>query len=124
VPAGQRRARALEALAAVGLADRAYHQPTQLSGGEQQRVAVARALVNNPQVVFADEPTGNLDSVSTEEVLGVLRRLNDTGTTIVIVTHEPDVAKHGTRLLRLRDGQLESDEPNLDRASLNGADHS
>jgi putative ABC transport system ATP-binding protein len=124
VPAGERRARALEALAAVGLADRAHHQPTQLSGGEQQRVAVARALVNNPQVVFADEPTGNLDSVSTEEVLGVLRRLNDAGTTIVLVTHEPDVAKHGTRLLRLRDGQLESDEPNLDRASLNGADRS
>jgi putative ABC transport system ATP-binding protein len=120
VPAAERRARALAALEAVGLAGRAHHQPTQLSGGEQQRVAVARALVNNPQVVFADEPTGNLDSVSTEELLAVLRRLNDTGTTIVLVTHELEVAKHGTRLLRLRDGRIESDEPNNDRASANG----
>jgi putative ABC transport system ATP-binding protein len=116
VPTAERRTRALHALAAVGLERRAHHQPTQLSGGEQQRVAVARALVNDPQVVLADEPTGNLDSVSTAEVLAVLRRLNDAGTTIVLVTHEPDVAKHGTRLLHLRDGRLESDEPNRDRA--------
>jgi putative ABC transport system ATP-binding protein len=120
VPHAERRERALAALASVGLARRAHHHPTQLSGGEQQRVAVARALVNDPQVVLADEPTGNLDTVSTEEVLGVLRRLNDAGTTIVLVTHEPDVAAHGTRLLRLRDGQIESDELNTARASVKG----
>jgi putative ABC transport system ATP-binding protein len=121
VPARERRERALAALASVGLERRADHQPTQLSGGEQQRVAVARALVNNPQVVLADEPTGNLDSVSTSDVLAVLRRLNEAGTTIVLVTHELEVAKHGTRLLRLRDGQIESDEPNTDRAARMGA---
>jgi putative ABC transport system ATP-binding protein len=120
VPAAERRARALAALAAVGLERRAHHQPTQLSGGEQQRVALARALVNNPQVVLADEPTGNLDTVSTSEVLVVLRRLNDAGTTIVLVTHEYEVARHGTRLLHLRDGRIESDEPNLARADVNG----
>jgi putative ABC transport system ATP-binding protein len=120
VSAAERKSRALEALAAVGLANRAHHQPTQLSGGEQQRVAVARALVNNPQVILADEPTGNLDSVSTSEVLVVLRRLNDTGTTIVLVTHEYEVAKHGTRLIRLRDGRIESDELNEARTAWNG----
>jgi putative ABC transport system ATP-binding protein len=120
VPAAARRARALEALAAVGLERRAHHEPTQLSGGEQQRVALARALVNKPDVVFADEPTGNLDTASTSEVLAVLRRANDAGATIVLVTHEYDVAKHGTRLLRLRDGRVESDEPNMSRADVNG----
>jgi len=110
VPAAVRRARALEALAAVGLAGRARHVPTQLSGGEQQRVAIARALVNNPQVVLADEPTGNLDSVSARGVLSLLGRLHDSGITIVVVTHEPEVATVGSRLVRLRDGRVESDE--------------
>jgi putative ABC transport system ATP-binding protein len=120
VPAAERRRRALEALAAVGLERRAHHQPAQLSGGEQQRVAIARALVNKPDVVFADEPTGNLDTSSTMDVLSVLRRANDAGATIVLVTHEYEVAKHGTRLLRLRDGRIESDEPNLDRTDPKG----
>jgi putative ABC transport system ATP-binding protein len=110
VPSAVRRARALEALAAVGLEDRARHVPTQLSGGEQQRVAIARALVNNPQVVLADEPTGNLDSVSAGGVLALLGSLHDLGTTIIIVTHEPEVAAVGSRLVRLRDGLIESDE--------------
>lgn len=110
VPAARRRARALEALAAVGLEHRARHLPTQLSGGEQQRVAIARALVNEPQVVLADEPTGNLDSASAEEVCDVLHRLNASGTTIVLVTHEPAIASIGTRIVKLRDGLIESDE--------------
>jgi putative ABC transport system ATP-binding protein len=109
VPASQRRARALAALDAVGLADRARHLPTQLSGGEQQRIAIARALVNDPQVVLADEPTGNLDSASAAEVLSLLRRLNQSGTTIVMVTHEPEVAALGRRIIQLRDGRVESD---------------
>jgi putative ABC transport system ATP-binding protein len=104
-----RRARARAALAAVGLADRADHEPNQLSGGQQQRVAVARALVTAPALVLADEPTGNLDSHSTAEVLSVLDRLNRTGRTIVLITHEPDVAEHARRLIRLVDGEIVQD---------------
>jgi putative ABC transport system ATP-binding protein len=121
VPTAARRARALEALAAVGLESRAQHVPTQLSGGEQQRVAIARALVNNPQVVLADEPTGNLDSVSAGGVLALLRSLHDSGTTIIIVTHEPEVAAVGSRLVRLRDGRIESDEAVVATANVGTA---
>ena len=107
----ERRHRTLEALAEVGLADRAGHLPTQLSGGQQQRVAIARAVVARPSVVLADEPTGNLDSASADEVLAVLHRLNLDGTTIVLVTHAPEVARHASRVVRVADGLIVADEP-------------
>jgi putative ABC transport system ATP-binding protein len=107
--AKERRRRALAALAVVGLADRAKHEPNQLSGGQQQRVAVARALVTAPALVLADEPTGNLDTQSTADVLAVLDRLNRSGRTIVLITHEPDVAEHARRLIRLVDGHIVQD---------------
>ncbi|MBB5870867.1 putative ABC transport system ATP-binding protein [Allocatelliglobosispora scoriae] len=106
---GIRRRRALAALDLVGLANRADHDPNQLSGGQQQRVAVARALVSEPALLLADEPTGNLDSKSTTDVLGVLDELNREGRTIVLITHEDEVAHHAKRVIRLRDGQILSD---------------
>ncbi|MFY1636247.1 ABC transporter ATP-binding protein [Solwaraspora sp. WMMB335] len=106
----QRRRRALAALDLVGLADRAGHLPNQLSGGQQQRVAVARALVTEPALVLADEPTGNLDSTSTEEMLAIFDRLNADGRTILLITHESEVAARTRRLLRVRDGRIVSDE--------------
>jgi putative ABC transport system ATP-binding protein len=109
--ARERRARARARLAAVGLADREAHHPSQLSGGQQQRVAIARALVNDPAVILADEPTGNLDSRTSVEVLALLQRLNREGLTIVLVTHELDIAAYASRSLTFRDGRLRSDEP-------------
>jgi putative ABC transport system ATP-binding protein len=109
VPGRERRARAAEALARVGLAQRMDHHPSQLSGGQQQRVAIARAIVNRPRVILADEPTGNLDSKTTAEILALFQELGDAGMTIVYVTHEPDVAAHASRVLVVRDGLLESD---------------
>jgi putative ABC transport system ATP-binding protein len=115
-PARERRERAREALARVRLLDREHHRPNQLSGGQQQRVAIARALVNQPSIVLADEPTGNLDSRVTEDVLSLFQELNDTGITIVLVTHETDVARHAKRRITLRDGEVLHDEPIAERA--------
>jgi putative ABC transport system ATP-binding protein len=108
--ARERRARARARLVAVGLADREAHHPSQLSGGQQQRVAIARALVNDPAVILADEPTGNLDTRTSVEVLALLQRLNREGLTIVLVTHELDIAAYASRSLTFRDGRLRSDE--------------
>jgi len=105
----ERRRRALDALAKVGLADRSHHQPNELSGGQQQRVAVARALAMEPSLMLADEPTGNLDSRSTADVLDLLDDIHAEGKTIVIITHEDDVAERAGRVVTLRDGKVESD---------------
>ena len=106
VPRAQRRARAQELLQKVGMADRMHHKPAQLSGGERQRVAIARALAADPEIILADEPTGNLDSASGKAVLELLKQLNHEGKTIILVTHNPEAAEYADRIVRLRDGQL------------------
>ena len=109
------RRRSIELAGMVGLGDRLGHRPTQLSGGQQQRVAIARSLVNDPYFILADEATGNLDSVTTEEILALFQRLNDEGRTIIMVTHEDEVAEHAKRVIRLRDGEIQVDEQIKDR---------
>jgi putative ABC transport system ATP-binding protein len=105
----ERRERAMKVLTQIGLGDRARHKPAELSGGQQQRVAIARALANNPAVLLADEPTGNLDSATSEELLALFRNLNDEGHTIIMVTHDENVARHARRIVRLKDGNVISD---------------
>ncbi len=109
IPASMRRKKAIEALEKVGLGDRLHHRPNELSGGQKQRVAIARALVNNPAILLADEPTGNLDSKSSHEIMDIFEKLNDEGVTIVMVTHEAEIAAHTKRNVIFRDGEIISD---------------
>ncbi|MEO7985920.1 MAG: ABC transporter ATP-binding protein [Gemmatimonadales bacterium] len=113
----ERRTRAAAALGRVGLADRMEHRPNELSGGQRQRVAIARALVNEPSILLADEPTGNLDSVTSEEIMRVFGDLHASGQTVIMVTHEPDIAAHADRVVVLRDGRVESDRLNRGAAA-------
>ncbi len=114
VPAAERRARATEALTRVQLGDRVHHKPNELSGGQRQRVAIARALVNRPSILLADEPTGNLDSTTSEEIMRVFEELASQGQTVIMVTHEPDIAAHARRVVVLKDGIVSSDERQAD----------
>lgn len=114
----KREERAMEVLTEVGLSDRVTHKPNELSGGQRQRVAVARALVNSPSIILADEPTGNLDSKTSHEIMGLLDIIHKAGNTIILVTHEEDIAQHAHRIIRLRDGNIESDELNTSITSF------
>ncbi|MGM1020308.1 MAG: ABC transporter ATP-binding protein [Bacillota bacterium] len=111
VSAKERRLRAIEALTSVGLSDRMNNKPNELSGGQQQRVSIARALVNNPVILLADEPTGALDSKTSVEIMGIFQRLNDQGKTVVLVTHDQEIAEYAKRLIHFRDGRIEEDQP-------------
>lgn len=120
VNARERRSRALNALSAVGLSGRIHHKPNELSGGQQQRVAIARSLVNEPLIIMADEPTGNLDSKSSVEIMSVFQQLNSMGITIILVTHEPDIAQHGKRIIHFKDGLIDCDEMVIHRSIAEG----
>lgn len=112
VPGAERKKRAGDALGLVGLAEREDHLPNQLSGGQQQRVAIARAVVNDPRIILADEPTGNLDTATSYEIMGLFRDLNERGKTIVMITHEEDIAAHCKRIISVKDGEIVEDRPN------------
>jgi putative ABC transport system ATP-binding protein len=117
-PAEERLEKAKQALSRVELTDRMHHKPNELSGGQRQRVAIARALVNSPSIILADEPTGNLDTKTSDEILGLFEEIHRGGNTIILITHEEDVALHAHRIVRLRDGLVESDQPNPSIRSL------
>jgi putative ABC transport system ATP-binding protein len=119
VPSADRKKKALETLQSVGLGERSHHKPNELSGGQRQRVAVARALVTNPSIILADEPTGNLDTKTGEEIMTLFEDLHKMGNTMILVTHEPDIAEHAHRIIRIRDGKVESDEQNGHRRTYN-----
>jgi putative ABC transport system ATP-binding protein len=133
LPKKERRERAEKALERVGLTDRAHHNPNELSGGQRQRVAIARALVTGPSLLLADEPTGNLDSATGEDIMRLFRELNEQGNAIILVTHEEDIAAHARRIIRIRDGRISDDRPNdssraeavarAKREALEGAAH-
>ncbi|NOX66709.1 MAG: ABC transporter ATP-binding protein [Chlorobi bacterium] len=123
VPTAERRERAQAALENVGLADRMRHKPNELSGGQRQRVAVARALVTNPAIILADEPTGNLDTKTGEDIMALFQEINSSGNTIILVTHEEYIAEHAERIIRLRDGLIEKDEVVKERLVPNGNKH-
>lgn len=120
-PASERKKRAEQTLEHVQLGDRAHHKPNELSGGQRQRVAIARALVTNPSIILADEPTGNLDSKTGEEIMMLFEELHKQGNTIILVTHEPDIAEHAHRIIRIRDGKVASDDNNGHRRTYNVA---
>ncbi|MGG4444362.1 ABC transporter ATP-binding protein [Brevibacillus fortis] len=117
-PARERREKAIRALSSVGLAERLNNKPNELSGGQQQRVSIARALVNDPVILLADEPTGALDTKTSEEIMGIFQKLNDAGKTVILVTHEPDIAEYAKRIVRFRDGQIIADEVVEERRSV------
>lgn len=123
MPKKEREQRGKLVLEQVGLSDRMHHKPNELSGGQKQRVAVARALVNNPAIILADEPTGNLDSKTSIEIMGLFEEIHKQGNTIVLVTHEEDIAQHAHRIVRLKDGLVEMDKPNSDIRSILTASH-
>ena len=118
-----RREKAMQVLDAVGLGDRVEHKPNELSGGQRQRVAIARALVNDPSIILADEPTGNLDTKTSIEIMGILENIHRLGNTVLLVTHEPDIAEHAHRAVRLRDGMVESDAINENIITVDDPDH-
>lgn len=118
VSPNESRNKSIELASRIGLAERLYHKPTELSGGQQQRVGIARALVNNPLVILADEPTGNLDSTSGKEIMGIFTELHEQGKTIIMVTHDENIAKYGDRIIRLKDGLIEKDERISKRISV------
>ena len=119
----KREQMAEEALGKVGLLDGMDHKPNELSGGQRQRVAIGRAIVNNPAIILADEPTGNLDTKTSIEIMGIFEKIYDMGNTIILVTHEPDIAEHATRIIKLRDGIIETDEINSNVIKVNNPNH-